>query len=49
MNNVLDAFERIFVAEVTELHCKLIHALKQCVLLLQREMLFLLKVSLEFS
>ena len=46
---MLDAFERIFAPEVPELQCKLIHALEQCVFLLQREMLFLLKVSLEFS
>jgi len=46
---MLNAFERIFATEVPELHCKLIHPLKQCVLLLQREMLLLLKVSLEFS
>jgi len=46
---MLDAFKRVLAFEVPELHCKLIHTLEQCVFLLQRETLFLLKVSLKFS
>ena len=45
---MLDAFERSLAFEVPEGYCKLVHALQQSELLLQRETLFPLHVALKF-